>query len=246
MRCPTPSSSSWSRRNGSSFPAQVEQVLVPGAEGDMTVLAHHAPLLSTLRPGVLDIGLPGGERKRYFIRGGFAEVGPAGLTVLAETAIDLVELDADQLAQAVKDAEEDVADATEDAVRDRAQTRARSAAPGPGRAQSLGPRLYFLLLAVPARANLRLGRVILAAPLTSFLLPLALVAFTLRAFNLPLLCSPRLNLGLNIMGWRFYASPHEPHAVVCDLEPEAGTCRPLDLHFELRFRSAQRCSCRNG
>ena len=47
------------------------------------------------------------------------------------------------------------------------------------------------------------------------------------------------------MGWRFYASPHEPHAVVCDLEPEAGTCRPLDLHFELRFRSAQRCSCRN-
>ena len=101
----------------------VEQVLVPGSEGDMTVLAHHAPLLSTLRLGVLDITLPGGERKRYVIRGGFAEVGPAGLTVLAETAIDLVELDADQLAQAVKDAEEDVADATENAVRDRAQTK---------------------------------------------------------------------------------------------------------------------------
>ena len=102
---------------------EVEQVLVPGAEGDMTVLAHHAPLLSTLRPGLLDIGLPGGEHKRYFIRGGFAEVGPSGLTVLAETAIDLVELDAGQLAQAVKDAEEDVADATEDALRDRAQTK---------------------------------------------------------------------------------------------------------------------------
>ena len=102
---------------------EVEQVLVPGSEGDMTVLAHHAPLLTTLRPGLLDIGLPGGEHKRYFIRGGFAEVGPAGLTVLAETAIDLVELDAGQLAQAVKDAEEDVADATEDAVRDRAQTK---------------------------------------------------------------------------------------------------------------------------
>ncbi len=102
---------------------EVEQVLVPGSEGEMTVLAHHAPLLSTLRPGLLDIGLPGGEHKRYFIRGGFAEVGPAGLTVLAETAIDLVELDAGQLAQAVKDAEEDVADATEDHVRDRAQTK---------------------------------------------------------------------------------------------------------------------------
>jgi F-type H+-transporting ATPase subunit epsilon len=102
---------------------EVEQVLVPGAEGDMTVLAHHAPLLTTLRPGLLDIGLPGGEHQRYFIRGGFAEVGPSGLTVLAETAIDLVELDAGRLAQAVKDAEEDVADAAEGAVRDRAETK---------------------------------------------------------------------------------------------------------------------------
>jgi F-type H+-transporting ATPase subunit epsilon len=101
----------------------VEQVLVPGAEGDMTVLAHHAPVLTTLRPGLLDIGFPGGEHRRYFIRGGFAEIGPAGLTVLAETAVDLVELDAGQLAQAVKDAEEDVADAGDDMIRDRAQTR---------------------------------------------------------------------------------------------------------------------------
>ena len=102
---------------------EVEQVLVPGAEGDMTVLAHHAPLLTTLRPGLLEIGLPGGGQQRFFIRGGFAEVGPSGLTVLAETAIDLVELDADRLAQAVKDAEEDVTDATECAIRDRAQTK---------------------------------------------------------------------------------------------------------------------------
>jgi F-type H+-transporting ATPase subunit epsilon len=101
----------------------VEQVLVPGAEGDMTVLAHHAPVLTTLRPGVLDIGFPGGEHQRFFLRGGFAEVNPAGLTVLAETAIDLEELDASQLAQAIKDAEEDVADAGEDAVRDRDQTK---------------------------------------------------------------------------------------------------------------------------
>ena len=101
----------------------VEQVLVPGAEGDMTVLAHHAPVLTTLRPGVLDIGMPGGEHRRYFIRGGFAEIGPSGLTVLAETAIDLIELDAGQLAQAVKDAEEDAADAAEGPIRDRAQTR---------------------------------------------------------------------------------------------------------------------------
>jgi F-type H+-transporting ATPase subunit epsilon len=102
---------------------EVEQVLVPGSEGDMTVLAYHAPLLTTLRPGVIEIGFPGGEQQRYFIRGGFAEVGPSGLTVLAETAIDLRELDTGQLAQAVKDAEDDVADATEDSTRDRAQTK---------------------------------------------------------------------------------------------------------------------------
>jgi F-type H+-transporting ATPase subunit epsilon len=102
---------------------EVAQVEVPGAEGDFTVLPHHAPLLSALRPGLLEIGQAGGERRRYFVRGGFAEVGPAGLTVLAETAIDIAELDAAKLAEAVKDAEEDVADATDDSVRDRASTR---------------------------------------------------------------------------------------------------------------------------
>jgi F-type H+-transporting ATPase subunit epsilon len=102
---------------------EVEQVLVPGAEGDMTVLAYHAPLLTTLRPGLLDIGYASGEHQRYFIRGGFAEVGPSGLTVLAETAVDLVELDAGRLAEAIKDAEDDVADAAGDIARDRAQTK---------------------------------------------------------------------------------------------------------------------------
>lgn len=100
----------------------VEQVLVPGAEGDMTVLAKHAPVLTTLRPGLLDIGFPGGKAQRFFIRGGFAEVNPSGLTVLAETAIDLDELQTDQLAQAIKDAEEDVADLADDA-KDRASTK---------------------------------------------------------------------------------------------------------------------------
>ncbi|TFG87428.1 MAG: F0F1 ATP synthase subunit epsilon [Hyphomicrobiales bacterium] len=100
----------------------VEQVLVPGAEGDMTVLARHAPVLTTLRPGLLDIGFASGKSQRFFIRGGFAEINPAGLTVLAETAIDLDELKVDQLTQAIQDAEEDVADAVDDA-KDRAQTK---------------------------------------------------------------------------------------------------------------------------
>jgi F-type H+-transporting ATPase subunit epsilon len=102
---------------------EVEQVLVPGSEGDFTMLAHHAPLLTSLRPGLLEISVGGTGRRRYFVRGGFAEVGPSGLTVLAETAIDLAELEADVLNRAIKDAEEDVADAKEDAARDRAKTQ---------------------------------------------------------------------------------------------------------------------------
>ncbi len=102
---------------------EVEQVLVPGSEGEFTMLAHHAPLLTGLKPGLLEISFGGTERRRYFVRGGFAEVGPSGLTVLAETAIDLVELEADVLNQAIKDAEEDVVDAKDDDLRDRAKTK---------------------------------------------------------------------------------------------------------------------------
>ena len=101
----------------------VEQVLVPGSEGDFTVLAYHAPVLTTLRPGVVDIVTASGESVRYFVRGGFAEVGPAGLTILAETAVDLAEMDASDLVQSIENAEEDVQDAKDDLARDRAQTK---------------------------------------------------------------------------------------------------------------------------
>jgi F-type H+-transporting ATPase subunit epsilon len=105
------------------FSGEVEQVLVPGSEGDFTMLPRHAPLLTSLRPGLLEIVSSGTERRRYFVRGGFAEVGPQGLTVLAETAIDLVELERSVFDQAIKDAEEDIVDAKEDAARDRAKTQ---------------------------------------------------------------------------------------------------------------------------
>jgi F-type H+-transporting ATPase subunit epsilon len=102
------------------FSGNVEQVLVPGAEGDMTIMAKHSPLITTLRPGLLEIDFPDGRRQRFFARGGFAEVIPAGLTVLAERAIDLDDLDPTQLAQDISDAEEDVADLTGEA-KDKAQ-----------------------------------------------------------------------------------------------------------------------------
>lgn len=99
----------------------VESVVVPGSEGDFQVLANHAPVLATLRPGLLEVILPGGEERRIYVRGGFAEAGPETLTVLAQTAIDSADLNKTALAQEIKNAEEDVADAKDDAARDKAQ-----------------------------------------------------------------------------------------------------------------------------
>ena len=98
-----------------------ESVVVPGSEGDFQVMAHHAPVLTALRPGLLDVVLPGGEERRIFVRGGFAEAGPDALTVLARQAIDSADLDRQALAQEIQNAEEDVADAKDEATRDKAQ-----------------------------------------------------------------------------------------------------------------------------
>ena len=100
----------------------VEQVVVPGSEGYFTVLKGHAPFMSTLRPGVVDI-VRGSGAMRVFVRGGFADVNASGLTILAEMAIPVDEIDAGQIAQEVTDAEEDVADAKDGATRDAAETR---------------------------------------------------------------------------------------------------------------------------
>ena len=102
---------------------EAESVVVPGAEGDFQMLPDHAPVLSMLRPGLLDVVLPGGTERRIFVRGGFAEAGPESLIVLAETAIDSADLEKEALAQEIRDAEEDVADAKDDENRARAQER---------------------------------------------------------------------------------------------------------------------------
>jgi F-type H+-transporting ATPase subunit epsilon len=100
----------------------VEQVVVPGSEGYFTVLKGHAPLMSTLRPGVVEV-TRGGGKEGIFVRGGFADVSPSGLTILAEQAIPLADVDAAMLAQEVKNAEEDVADAKDGAAKDAAELR---------------------------------------------------------------------------------------------------------------------------
>ena len=100
--------------------ADVDEVDIPGTEGWIGVLPNHAPLMTALAPGMVRIKT-GSEEKRIFVRGGFAEISPAGLTLLAEEAMPAEELDAAKIAQRVKDAEEDVADADTDEKRLAAQ-----------------------------------------------------------------------------------------------------------------------------
>jgi F-type H+-transporting ATPase subunit epsilon len=100
------------------FSGEVEQVDVPGAEGDFGVLAGHAPFVTTVRPGILTLYGQDGPLK-VVVNGGFAEVNPQGLTVLADMAVPLDDFDRSQLASQIKDAEEDVADAKEGWQRDK-------------------------------------------------------------------------------------------------------------------------------
>ena len=103
------------------FSGEVEHVVVPGSEGEFGVLASHAPLIAMLRPGILTILGP--NERRFVVRGGFAEVNPKGLIVLADFATAVEDLDRDVLAGQIKDLEEDVADATDGQRRDRAAQR---------------------------------------------------------------------------------------------------------------------------
>ncbi len=99
------------------FSGQVESVVVPGTEGAFTVLKDHAPLMSTLKPGIVEIAETASRTQRLFVRGGFADVSPTGLTILAEQAIPVEELDAARIELQIKDAGEDVADAKSDEAR---------------------------------------------------------------------------------------------------------------------------------
>lgn len=97
--------------------AEVESVVVPGAEGDFTVLPGHSRLISTIRPGVISVMQGGRAADRIFVEGGFAEVTPQGCTVLAERATPVAEIAREQAAQAVQDAKEDLQDSKDEAAR---------------------------------------------------------------------------------------------------------------------------------
>ena len=100
---------------------EVDMVVVPGAEGDFGVLVGHAPLISSLRPGVIDTYNGGKVADRIFVAGGFAEVTGERCTVLAEEAIPVKDIDSAHAEERLKVAKEAISGADNDTLRNAAE-----------------------------------------------------------------------------------------------------------------------------
>ena len=92
-----------------AFSGDVDQVDVPGVEGDFGVLAGHAPVVAAVRPGILTI-ISGGSKQKIIVLGGLAEVSEKGLTVLADVATSLDELDRAEFAETISEMETKLAE----------------------------------------------------------------------------------------------------------------------------------------
>jgi len=86
----------------------VVSVTVPGTEGYFTVMDDHAPFMTTLKPGFITVTKTGGAADIYFVKGGFADVSAAGLTILAEQSVPFAEFDHGDLQAQIKAAEEEL------------------------------------------------------------------------------------------------------------------------------------------
>lgn len=100
---------------------KVEQVVIPATDGEMTILANHSPVMTTIRPGVVTVKTAGGASDRYVVFGGFADIVPSGCTLLAESAVPVSSLDHADIAQRIRNANEDVADAKDSATKQKAE-----------------------------------------------------------------------------------------------------------------------------
>ncbi|CAO3442970.1 MULTISPECIES: F0F1 ATP synthase subunit epsilon [Azospirillum] len=101
----------------------VDMVVVPGSEGDFGVLAGHSPMISTVRPGVIDVYEADRVVDRVFVAGGFAEVTETRCTVLAEEAIAVSEIDRAKVEQQIRDLGEDLEDAKSDDEKARVEAK---------------------------------------------------------------------------------------------------------------------------
>jgi F-type H+-transporting ATPase subunit epsilon len=99
--------------------ASATEVVLPGSEGEMTVMANHAPTMTTIRPGVLTVKDASGQTQKFVVFGGFADILPNGCTVLAESALAVSDFKKDALAKRVDQAKSDLDGAKSDDAKTR-------------------------------------------------------------------------------------------------------------------------------
>ncbi|QPC88507.1 F0F1 ATP synthase subunit epsilon [Mesorhizobium sp. NBSH29] len=100
---------------------EVEAVVIPGSEGEMTVMANHAPVMTTINPGIVTVKTVSGKEERYVVFGGFADILPDGCTLLAESAVPVGDLDRADLTNRIKLAQEEASVASDDQSRTKAE-----------------------------------------------------------------------------------------------------------------------------
>jgi F-type H+-transporting ATPase subunit epsilon len=96
---------------------EARQVVVPGLEGRFTVLPGHAPVISTLRPGMVEVALEGTDKRRFFVKGGIVELDGVQLTILAERVLEEEAMDAQRRAAELEAARAEFAAASDDTAR---------------------------------------------------------------------------------------------------------------------------------
>ncbi len=89
----------------------VTEVVIPATEGEMTVMANHAPTMTTIKPGVVSVRSASGAKKDYVVFGGFADILPTGCTLLAESAVAIEDLNKDELTLRIEAAKREIEDA---------------------------------------------------------------------------------------------------------------------------------------
>jgi len=100
---------------------KVESVVIPGTEGEMTVMANHAPVMATVKAGVVTVSPVSGKTERYVVFGGFADILPTGVTLLAESAVHVDEIDKSDIARRIEAARSDLDSAKDHATRTKAE-----------------------------------------------------------------------------------------------------------------------------
>ncbi|UPA24162.1 F0F1 ATP synthase subunit epsilon [Shinella oryzae] len=92
----------------------VSEVVIPATEGEMTVMANHAPTMTTIKPGVVTVKFADGRKDRFVVFGGFADIIPTGCTLLAESAVHVDDFNVEQITRRVEAARAELAQATTD------------------------------------------------------------------------------------------------------------------------------------